>query len=352
MSKKIRVFVELPPEPGESRSVRHLIPMQPSDTVGDLAATISRRQSFASDLSRRMSLSLENDALLSSEDTLEDVLDSYGEVIRVAFSDPGRDTAPVTSTLSPSNSVSAAGTTSLAVNTPSSKGSEPSAQKSQTQLMRYQNHWPYPLDIMTIEIYPERKPHARLEETVVSARMAAARQIVPWSTQRQKRLMQEVREVVNKPHPAFDVYTGDDLAFWKVVIEAPKRSPYEGGTFLAYIDFVEDYPRVAPEIHFVTRILHPNINKHGRGCHAAFDRSWLVDTSTSVIFQIIYGMLLTPDVDNPLDLHATMEYNDDTGQHALKVHEMVQTFAWKTREEWRIELEQSLASNEDRIDRP
>ncbi|EED85029.1 predicted protein, partial [Postia placenta Mad-698-R] len=130
-----------------------------------------------------------------------------------------------------------------------------------------------------------------------------------------------------------DVYTGDDLAFWK--------SPYEGGTFLAYYDFGKDYPQAAPEVRFITPILHPNINRHGKVCHAALDKSWLVDISVSTVLQILYGILLTPDTDNPLDLHATMEYNDDSGQHALKVHNMVQKFASKTRAEWKKELDNS-----------
>ncbi|OBZ79334.1 hypothetical protein A0H81_00199 [Grifola frondosa] len=206
-------------------------------------------------------------------------------------------------------------------------------------LLRYNNPLYYPMDIVTTETCPERKPHARLHENVLSAQKAAARGVPPFSTDRQRRLMQEIRDVVKSPHPAIDVYAGDDLAFWKIVIEAPEGSPYEGGTFLAYIDFSPDYPRVPPEIRFVTKILHPNINRHGKVCHAALDRSWLVDMTMSLIFQILYGILLTPDTDNPLDLHATMEYNDDTGHHALKVQNLVRKFASKTRPQWRAEME-------------
>ncbi|KZT04649.1 uncharacterized protein LAESUDRAFT_814008 [Laetiporus sulphureus 93-53] len=205
------------------------------------------------------------------------------------------------------------------------------------QLMKYNDTWTYPVDVVTAETCPQRKPHARLHEPLRAAQKAAARSIPP-STDRQRRLMQEIRNIVNSPHPAIDIYAGDDLAFWKVVIEAPHGSPYDGGTFLAYVDFGESYPQVAPEIRFITPILHPNINRHGKVCHAALDRGWLVDMTMSVILQILYGLLLTPDTDNPLDLHATMEYNDDTGQHALKVHEMVRKHASKTRRDWRNEL--------------
>lgn len=207
-------------------------------------------------------------------------------------------------------------------------------------LSRYNDLSTYPLDVVTSDECPGRKPHVRLHERLLSVQKAAARDALR-STDKQRRLMQEVRNIVNHPHPFIDVYTGDDLAFWKIVIEAPRGSPYEGGTFLAYCDFGMDYPQAAPEVRFITPILHPNINRHGKICHAALDKSWLVDISMSTVLQILYGILLTPDTDNPLDLHATMEYNDDSGQHALKVHNMVQKFASKTRAEWKKELDNS-----------
>ncbi|KAL6299802.1 hypothetical protein BKA93DRAFT_804450 [Sparassis latifolia] len=197
-------------------------------------------------------------------------------------------------------------------------------------LLEYNDLYKYPLDIVTADECPDRKPHARLHEPLLAASRAAARALPP-STDRQRRLMQELREVMNSSHPAIDVYSGSDLAFWKIVIEAPKGSPYEGGTFLAYVDFGSNYPQSAPEVRFITPILHPNINRHGKVCHAALDRSWVVDMTMKVILQVLYGILLTPDTDNP--------YNDDTGIHAQRVHEMVQRHALKTRAEWKRELE-------------
>ncbi|KAI0920122.1 hypothetical protein AcV5_009939 [Taiwanofungus camphoratus] len=219
--------------------------------------------------------------------------------------------------------------------------------RHQWHLSKYNDLWTYPMDVVTAEKCPDRKLHERLCEPLQSAHKAAARSAPPSSTDRQRRLMQEVRDIVNSPHPAIDVYVGDDLAFWKIVIEAPEGSPYEGGTFLAYIDFGGDYPQAAPEVRFITPILHPNINRHGKVCHAALDRNWLVDMTINVVLQILYGILLTPDTDNPLELHATMEYNDDGGNHALKVHDMVKKFAAKNREAWRKELEEIDSTNKD-----
>ncbi|THH31004.1 hypothetical protein EUX98_g3179 [Antrodiella citrinella] len=194
--------------------------------------------------------------------------------------------------------------------------------QNEWELLKYNNLRQHPVDVVTSESCPQRRPHERIDHPVLSAKLVAGNSVLALSSTRGKRLMQEIRDVVNQPHPSIDVYTGNDMAFWKIVISAPEGSPYAGGTFLAYVAFGDDYPQTAPEVRFITPILHPNINRHGKVCHAVFDRGWMVDMSMSVIFQILYGLLLTPDVDNPLDLHATMEYNDDTGQHALKVHDM------------------------------
>ncbi|KDQ55403.1 hypothetical protein JAAARDRAFT_37425 [Jaapia argillacea MUCL 33604] len=209
-----------------------------------------------------------------------------------------------------------------------------------TSAMNLRSHRWQPRDEVTVYEFPGRKPHVRLMSTVVSAQKKLATTTIPTSMGRTKRLMEELRQVVNSPHPAIDVYACDeDIGFWKAVIEAPEGSPYVGGCFLLYVDFPTEYPQRPPEVRFITKILHPNINRHGKVCHAALDRSWVASMSMTTIFQVVYSLLLTPDTDNPLDLHATMEYNDDTGQHALKLSEMVQTFASKKRDEWRAELD-------------
>ena len=41
--------------------------------------------------------------------------------------------------------------------------------------------------------------------------------------------------------------------------------PYAGGMFYLEINFSEDYPNRAPEIHFITPIYHPNVNIHKSG---------------------------------------------------------------------------------------
>jgi len=81
----------------------------------------------------------------------------------------------------------------------------------------------------------------------------------------------------------------------------PDSTPYKEGTFVLYCRFPPNYPQAAPEIRFVTPVKHCNINCYGRICHSIFDRNYTVDTNMSTILECIYGLLLNPDVTDPLD---------------------------------------------------
>ncbi len=91
-----------------------------------------------------------------------------------------------------------------------------------------------------------------------------------------------MKALVTDPHPQIDLYVNDsDLTFLKIILEvgvvisgvnmteairvfkAPKdeiKCPYRNGTFLLTCDIPQTYPLEAPEIRFVTFILHPNVS--------------------------------------------------------------------------------------------
>ncbi len=54
--------------------------------------------------------------------------------------------------------------------------------------------------------------------------------------------------------------------FFRVIVEGPRDSPYEGGFFKLQLFLPEDYPMSAPKCLFTTKIYHPNIDNLGRIC--------------------------------------------------------------------------------------
>ncbi|KAJ7230547.1 hypothetical protein GGX14DRAFT_583780 [Mycena pura] len=200
----------------------------------------------------------------------------------------------------------------------------------------------YPIDIITADQFPQRADHLRLKEHVEPASLTAVK---PSSggTDRMKRIMQEIKALVADPHPNIDVYVNDqDISFFKVILEAPNKDaekcPYRGGCFLLTCDIPEGYPRDPPEIRFVTFIMHPNVSKQGKVCVAELGRLWSSDITLKEIFSLIYGLLLEPDLENPLEIQASLKYYDDDGTYALAVADAVTAHALKTREEWKNEL--------------
>jgi hypothetical protein len=75
-------------------------------------------------------------------------------------------------------------------------------------------------------------------------------------------VLNEVKAMIENQHDYMDIYVSEsNMGFWKVVMQGPPASPYEGGTFLLYIEIGDAFPRKAPTARFITPILHPNITK-------------------------------------------------------------------------------------------
>ena len=52
----------------------------------------------------------------------------------------------------------------------------------------------------------------------------------------------------------------DNPYIWNVNIFGPKDISYSGGFFMFYLIFPNNYPEIAPKIHFYIPIYHPNVN--------------------------------------------------------------------------------------------
>ena len=94
--------------------------------------------------------------------------------------------------------------------------------------------------------------------------------IKPWIINRDtlaanRRIRTEL-EHFNKDLPANVTVTqiNDDFYALKGTMRGPADSPYEGGVFSLNITLPEQYPFEPPQITFVTKIYHCNINDHGQ----------------------------------------------------------------------------------------
>eukprot|EP00903_Cladosiphon_okamuranus_P014066 g13074.t1 len=168
--------------------------------------------------------------------------------------------------------------------------------------------------------------------------------------ERLRRVQREMKNMMETPHEAFEVFPSDEnMFFWKVILSGPAGTPYGGGCWMLSVFFPSGYPSVAPKVRFVTPIRHCNINSHGRVCHAIFDRSWTPNTSVSDILACVYGLLLFPDHDDPLDSTLALEMYDSNGAYEAAIIEHVKAHASKPKRVWVTEIEAAGLSSQERL---
>ncbi|XP_069559466.1 uncharacterized protein [Brachyistius frenatus] len=138
-----------------------------------------------------------------------------------------------------------------------------------------------------------------------------------------RRIMEELRSLHCEPHPFFTILPSEsDFTFWKILMEGPLDTPYEKGVFELFCQFGTDYPVKPPTVRFVTPIYHCNINSVGRICHNIFDRNYNAQITMREIFDAVFGLLMTPEPQDPLDSILAEEYltNHETYNQEAKKH--------------------------------
>ena len=118
------------------------------------------------------------------------------------------------------------------------------------------------------------------------------------SSIREQRIRKELKDTINGieqiegsagPDPL-----SDNIFHWEGVFTGPPDTPYSRGRFHISIDFPDDYPKVKPNIKFITKIYHPNINLNtGEICISCLNL-WQSDTTINEILIAIHNLLETP----------------------------------------------------------
>ena len=94
------------------------------------------------------------------------------------------------------------------------------------------------------------------------------------------------------------------MSHWQAVLLGPPGSDYEGGTFYLEVKFPNDYPFKPPSVHFLTPVLHPNVNFAGDLCFTKdqFYSDWCGSWTVSGLLLVIRALLSDPDPHDPMDV--------------------------------------------------
>uniref|UniRef100_A0A7S1CLM4 UBC core domain-containing protein n=1 Tax=Bicosoecida sp. CB-2014 TaxID=1486930 RepID=A0A7S1CLM4_9STRA len=117
-----------------------------------------------------------------------------------------------------------------------------------------------------------------------------------------KRIIKETERLQREPVTGIVAmpYT-DNARYFKVVLDGPHGTPYEGGVFNLELFLPSGYPMEAPKVRFLTKIYHPNIDKVGRICLDILKDKWSPALQIRAVLLSIQALMSAPNLEDPLD---------------------------------------------------
>eukprot|EP01124_Arcella_intermedia_P030791 TRINITY_DN6808_c0_g1_i1.p1 TRINITY_DN6808_c0_g1~~TRINITY_DN6808_c0_g1_i1.p1 ORF type:complete len:797 (+),score=227.71 TRINITY_DN6808_c0_g1_i1:2-2392(+) len=197
-----------------------------------------------------------------------------------------------------------------------------------------------PIDICSDEVVPQRQLPELFQKPVVTLQNSFEKASKGTQVRsREREILFQMKKLIQEPHPSIEIYPCDaDIGFWRAILQGPSDTPYHNGVWLVYVLFPSTYPAEAPEVRFVTPIRHCNVNQYGKVCHSIFTRNWTSDTSIHQVLSCVYGLLLTPETDDPLDTDLALLYFTQRELYNSTISQYVKKHASKSKEDWKKEF--------------
>jgi len=124
-----------------------------------------------------------------------------------------------------------------------------------------------------------------------------------------QRLNKELKEIINNPPTNCSAgLIEDDIFHWRATIIGPEGTPYHGGIFELRIDFPQDYPFKPPNVIFITKIYHCNINTSGSICLDILKKQWSPALTISKALLSICSLMDDQNPNDPLNIEAAQIY--------------------------------------------
>jgi len=139
-----------------------------------------------------------------------------------------------------------------------------------------------------------------------------------------KRIQKELAAMLDDPPSGCSLLQmGDDLFRWKVQVQGPPDSPFEGSTFTLLVVFPKTYPFKPPKVKFETRIFHPNINQSGDICLDTLSSQWVPSISMAQVMLSITLLLSDPNPSDPINMEAARVLRNSPENYNRMVRTMI-----------------------------
>ena len=119
----------------------------------------------------------------------------------------------------------------------------------------------------------------------------------------------------------------NDIFHWKITLIGPSDTPYAGGMFFLTSDFTEDYPTTKPEVRFVNKIYHLNVNpSNGHICISTLN-NWKPKTPMVDVISAIFALFYDQNPKSPYSGEMAREYETNRPEFDKKVKEWTKKYA-------------------------
>jgi ubiquitin-conjugating enzyme E2 R len=154
-----------------------------------------------------------------------------------------------------------------------------------------------------------------------------------------KLLANQYRSILADPVEGFTVELLDEASLyeWKVYIEGPKDTCYEGGVFQLQLSFPKDYPMSPPVLKFTSDFWHPNVYHDGKVCMSILhppgedamsgelaEERWLPTQSVTTIVLSLMSLLNDPNCSSPANVDASVEWRRNRDSYVNKCRKLVE----------------------------
>jgi len=152
-----------------------------------------------------------------------------------------------------------------------------------------------------------------------------------------KLLQNQFKKIQSEPVEGIAVELKDDNLYeWRVFIEGPKETFYEGGIFQLVMKFPNDYPMSPPVVTFVSDFWHPNVYTDGKVCISILhppgvdemsgelpEERWLPTQTVTTILLSIISLLNSPNTSSPANVDASVEWRKSPEAYRERIRVIV-----------------------------
>ncbi|EPS30111.1 Ubiquitin conjugating enzyme E2 B [Penicillium oxalicum] len=148
----------------------------------------------------------------------------------------------------------------------------------------------------------------------------------------QRRIAKELTELNAAPPEGISVELADEanLYQWKVFMDGPEGSPYQGGKFLVNLALPTEYPFKPPTVSFGTKIYHPNVTNDDKGsmCLGMLRADeWKPSSKIAAVLEFARQLLLEPMPDDAIEGRIADQYKNDRKRYDEIAREWTRKYA-------------------------